>query len=1110
MLRVPSLFAFVSILSLVAPNAVFAQEDEDADPLKGTTKLGDSSEILLLWADPENEGTRVQTIYDYLNFNNPDPEVPNELSAQETQTISSDAPLENDNALDAITGDFDGDGLDDYVAVWEGPDRSIEMIIPDLDRTNLQWTASNHVTVAEAGSLVEHSDFNRLLRLAAADFDDDRGSEFLLAYWRADAALQIELYDATPALAPRLLSTFRDPEVIRHAMPDVPRAVARSSRWFDVNAGDFDGDGTDEVIVATALELECAFNSGCWSVFVRVYDVHPESYHLVPRAETTIYSKENNLSEYMNRIAVEPGRFAPEFAESAAIVFQQTTNNQDTRWYLNMTRVLLAEAEDGSPLPSDMWGSAADTSRFESGPDGTDQIHGTMGGSGYALSADAADFHQDGFDELVLYYRQLEIYEMGEDLAPTLISSLSSSSETGDDARHALAVADLDADNDLANSSSEWRPEIVVVSNGDISDDGGTSVDGILRLSVYAYSDEIGFNGLQLASTSDHRIDPSGARPVTLAALDVGDNGVRVGPPTHSARTDIVRPLVILNAPPTHYDVIGGATYDVTECYGEHDCACQAARARCFQAEYSTTSERTITTETELTSDWSIATTATGGGTIPLIKVGVDASITATYGEGFRRTDRGTESFTVTQAIQATRDDWIYAMIVNYDIWEYPLYSDGEHVGHIAVVVPRLNTRAWFDSKSWNAFDHIPYHEVGNILSYRSIAQPEDNSSLAEAIRWDTGDQITLSGTSDVLWQLTSEMETETEVENSVNMGINGEVSFNIPVSFIPNVSVAGDYSTETVNTQTTKIRDQQGLAVALGNVDESLGNTRYDVIPYVYWAKNGALVLDYAVNPELAQPGFEPTWWQSQYGELPDPAFILPWRYDREKGGDITEAQSQQTREILFDPIDPEVGDVVTIKARVHNWSLLPTIGPIEVRFFVGDPAAGGVPIEGVDGETSVTAAQMTDRGSAIVEMDWEIPAGIGVFPRIYAVIDPLDDAEEIHESNNKGWTVLNIASPTHSDGTDELPTAAKLFQNYPNPFTESTTIAFTVVGSGHVRLEILDVLGRKVGTIVDQKMTAGAYNAHFDAGDLASGMYAYRLTVDERIQTKSMVLVR
>ena len=1109
-----ALTTLAALFGLVTPSSTLAQEMDDPDPLKGTHKLGESSEILLLWSNDDGSRTRFQTVYDYLNLNNPDPNVPNQLPAHETQSISASGGTEDETALDVISGDFDGDGLDDYVAVWEGPDRSIEVIIPDMDRENLKWTSPNLTTVAGAGSMLNDTNGPRVLRLARGDFDQDRASEFLLAYWGADATLQIELYETDAGRAPTRLTSFNDPEIMfTHLNPAAPPMVERSTRWFDVNAGDFDGDGTDEVIVVAGREIVCPNGQGCWSVVARVYDVHPETFQLVLRAEETLFTKEDNSSQFMNRIAVEPGRYGSEFDEGAAIVFQQTTNESDTRWYLTMTRVMLAKEEDGGPLNPALWGTAADTSTFVFGPDGTSQIHQTMGQRGFALSAQAIDFQNDGIEELVLFYRQLEIREIAEDYTPRTVNSGLASSEPGDFGRHSLAVADLDADNDLANESSDWLPEMVVVENDDISDNGGISVDGILNIKVIGWDPALGFNSRVLGEISDHRIDQSGGRPVALAAIDVTDNSVRIGTPKRSAKTGIVRPLIILNAPPTHFDVLDGVAFDVNKCYGATDCACHAARARCFQSEYSTETVSSITTETELTSDWSIATTVEGGFEIPKIEVGVNVSITGRYGQGFRRTNRSTETFTVSQTIQATRDDWIYAMIVNYDIWEYPLYSDGEAVGHIAVVVPKLNTRAWFDSKSWNAFDYIPFHEVGNVLSYRSISDPQENAFHDETVRWSTGDQITLSGSSDTVWRLTKEGETETVTENSVNMGINGKVDFNIPFSFIPNVSVEGNYESDSVHTYTTRVTDTQGLAVNFGNVDQSFGNTRYSVIPYVYWAVNGAIVLDYAVNPELAQPGFEETWWQTQYGELPDPAFILPWRYDDEKGQVVTAAQAQQTREILFDPPEPEVGDVVTVHARVHNWSLLPTLGPVEVRFFVGDPAAGGVPIVGVNGETSVFAAQMTDRGSAVVEMDWQVPSDIGLQPRIYAIVDPLGTVDEIHESNNKGWTVLNVASfstGSEPEVRDELPATAQLFQNYPNPFHASTTIGFNVVQSGRVTLQILDLLGREVVRIVDQEMIAGSYNVRFDARGLSSGVYLYRFASGHTVQTNAMMHVK
>ena len=82
------------------------------------------------------------------------------------------------------------------------------------------------------------------------------------------------------------------------------------------------------------------------------------------------------------------------------------------------------------------------------------------------------------------------------------------------------------------------------------------------------------------------------------------------------------------------------------------------------------------------------------------------------------------------------------------------------------------------------------------------------------------------------------------------------------------------------------------------------LGEVGYSVTPYAYWATNGALNVDYAVKPELAPPGGTDIWWQAHYGDQPDPAFILPWRYDPEKGFGLQEAAKRyQTKDLTFIP---------------------------------------------------------------------------------------------------------------------------------------------------------------------------------------------------------------
>jgi hypothetical protein len=272
--------------------------------------------------------------------------------------------------------------------------------------------------------------------------------------------------------------------------------------------------------------------------------------------------------------------------------------------------------------------------------------------------------------------------------------------------------------------------------------------------------------------------------------------------------------------------------------------------------------------------------------------------------------------------------------------------------------------------------------------------------------------------------------------------------------------------------------------------------------------------VIDYAVKPELAQPGGTPTWWQVNYGDLADPAFILPWRYDPEKGFMLEdEAKRMQTKDLIFLPSDPKEGETVHIRARVHNFSLIPTPGPMGVKFYVGNPDSGGTLITGTKGETEVfTEESIPARGSKMVEMLWEIPGDLGTYPRIYAVIDADDDLPEIHENNNTSWAILqkSTASAIPSDQTEGIPQNYALTQNYPNPFNPETVIEFTVPTRQKVRLDIFNMLGEKIVTVVDGEVSAGTHAFRFDGRNLSSGVYFYRLNAGSFVQTRKMILLR
>jgi len=97
-----------------------------------------------------------------------------------------------------------------------------------------------------------------------------------------------------------------------------------------------------------------------------------------------------------------------------------------------------------------------------------------------------------------------------------------------------------------------------------------------------------------------------------------------------------------------------------------------------------------------------------------------------------------------------------------------------------------------------------------------------------------------------------------------------------------------------------------------------------------------------------------------------------------------------------------------------------------------------------------------------------------------------------------------------TSTPETHEKPMRFALEQNYPNPFNPTTEIRYQTSEVSHVTLNVFDMLGRKVATLVDEIQDAGFKSVEFDAGGLASGVYFYRLTAGNFVATKKLMMIR
>ncbi len=117
--------------------------------------------------------------------------------------------------------------------------------------------------------------------------------------------------------------------------------------------------------------------------------------------------------------------------------------------------------------------------------------------------------------------------------------------------------------------------------------------------------------------------------------------------------------------------------------------------------------------------------------------------------------------------------------------------------------------------------------------------------------------------------------------------------------------------------------------------------------------------------------------------------------------------------------------------------------------------------------------------------------------------------------DQNKGNYLFYNTSDPVFANNHNTLPEEFVLYQNYPNPFNPSTKIKFTipqeVLGERQeVTLKVYDILGNEITTIVNEALSSGEYEVEFDAGNLTSGIYFYKINLGTIVQTKKMILLK
>ena len=142
-------------------------------------------------------------------------------------------------------------------------------------------------------------------------------------------------------------------------------------------------------------------------------------------------------------------------------------------------------------------------------------------------------------------------------------------------------------------------------------------------------------------------------------------------------------------------------------------------------------------------------------------------------------------------------------------------------------------------------------------------------------------------------------------------------------------------------------------------------------------------------------------------------------------------------------------------------------------------------------------------------VTVEWELNPENGIE---YSVITQGLGKQSLNRSSSNTTTITNgkFRMSAHAEKIIKLPTEYMLGQNYPNPFNPSTVIKYSLPKASDVRLSVYDILGREIKVLVDEKKEPGYYNVNFDAGNLASGVYIYKLSTKDFTKSQKMILIK
>ncbi len=1056
------------------------------NPFEFDPKRYNSQDLLILWADPEETSQLRQKVlgFDWTSYASN--QHPFSFFEQTPVVQDAQAGMDFQARLTAVSADINGDAFDDILMVFR-------------QGSNLRYALANKTVEVEEGTIYRDISLENpegyetipigsasqnergLIQAIAGDFDGDGTAEFALIIGNTSLnKIQIIILDSDGTLQLHQRAEIADEDLVTFNF--------NSSEGFSATAADLNGNGKDEIILMGVEDNTTG--TGQYATFIKVYEVTGAgSTSIHARARLTLEDtaidqvinqpNTNNLAYTQNAVtSIRNTETGPATLVAGLAIFAGVNDDDFDNFYFYH----LSVSNDLNTI------TVADEISFF-------QNFMTSDGHepGLPMLGESGDINGDLRQEAIFFTSfDLLVIGVGEDNSMELKSSIG-----------------LGNTNELQESNSAFAV-------GDITKDGRDNILTIHKtlsggnnntISVRAF--RAAGEGYSLSQFNSYTFEEQSGQSYRAFAIDLGNydgDDFFLGEGT-LYECDYYMPVMIIGAPPVHWDMINGVEYDINNCFGGGPCN--------FGATFSQTTTDEFITSVELNSDWAVSAGASAGGSI--YGVTVSASVEARYGEQFSNLQESTITLEQTITSEAVIDDKVHFFRIPLDVWEYPVRNAaGEIVDYVLGVFPKQQNNMVLNISTTKALgNYRPHHEPGNILSYPDIQTIEDFPDFpddpdANALIFNGLDNITYSVSGSNSISLSYEQTFGNTNTSSWQAGVS--TSFSVS-GWGLGFNLEAEYNEGAVNISSKNVSSSTAFNFSIGNIIGPDGEYNYAAQPLIYWSRDGTGIVTYRVTPLTSGLG---TFWEDQYSTLPDPALNLPWRNDVIHSNlDPSDSKVDRTKSIFFSQTAPLPDDTVTLALTVMNYSLVATNQPVEVEFFIGNPDDGGVLLADIHGETLFTTEEnIPARGRTVVEMDFINTLAMYQTDdlRIYARLDPDNKIAEIHDNNNQGWSPLGLGCGgaiitsvdeyQHQEFLEQMSVTA-----YPNPASHELTIVFFLERFENVSVKIYDLSGKMVQDVVQSRMPPGELRVSTNIESLPAGMYVAEVLIGQHRKTTKVI---